>query len=98
MGNSNVVSITYRATQQDAEELRRRAAARGLSVQAYMDRQLALDRDEVEQRLRAVIATGYARIQHDPEFDALDAELAARPRSLPSELGFNPEAQARHAA
>jgi hypothetical protein len=94
-----VVSIPYRTSRARADELKRRAAAAGFSsVQAYMDRKLELDPDMARQRTRAAVLSGYARTYGDPEFDALDAELAARPRSTPAELGFDPGVQTQGAA
>jgi hypothetical protein len=84
----------FRAPQEEMEELKRRAHARGLSVNAYMRQQLALDRDETDSMVRSAIVRTYARTAFSPELDDLDAQLAAVPRPTSAELGFDPDTAA----
>lgn len=99
MANSETVSIPYRTSRAKADELKRRAASLGYtSVQAYMDRALALDPDALQQRIREATLAGYARTHGSASFDLLDEQLAAVPRSAPSELGFDPAAHSQAAA
>ena len=88
--NAKMVQIPFRAPEDEVNALRERAHARGLSVNAYMRRELALDRDETAQRVKAAIARSYAHLAGDPDIEALDRALAAVPRPAPAELGFDP--------
>lgn len=90
-----MANLIIRLSEQEHDEIRRRAAAQGMSIQAYGRAQLALDRDETRE---AFLAAFRASLQRwEGTFAELDTELAQRPRSTSSELGFDPTAQLRDA-
>lgn len=89
---ASMIQYPFRATPEELEDIKHRAHERGLSVNAYMRRQMKLDRDERDKAVRESIARTYARLADSPEFDALDEQLAALPRPASAELGFDPQA------
>jgi len=80
----------------DSEEQKRRAmraaALHGMSLNAFVLYRLGVDQDSATTRARAGAMAMYQRLAESPEFDELDALLAAAPRSDPEQLGFNPAA------
>jgi hypothetical protein len=87
---AKMVQVPFRAPENEIDSIRERAHARGMSMNAYMRRQLDIDQDATAQALKAAIARSYAHLAGSAEFDALDRSLAAVPRPAPAELGFDP--------
>ncbi|WP_419993892.1 hypothetical protein [Streptomyces boninensis] len=84
-----MANLILRLTEEEHNEIRRRAAALGMTLQAYGRSQLALDRDETREAFLAAFRDSLQRWKG--EFDDLNDELAARPRSTSKEMGFDPE-------
>ena len=86
----------------ESEEQKQRAmtdaALHGMSLNAYVLHRLGVDNDPATAKARAAARALYARLAESREFDELDAQLAATPRSSPAQLGFDPAAYAQSAA
>ncbi|MES4907362.1 MULTISPECIES: hypothetical protein [unclassified Streptomyces] len=83
-----MANLILRLTEAEHEEIRRRAAAVGMTPQAYGRARLALDRDETREAFLAAFRDSLQRWRG--EFEELNEELAARPRSTSKEMGFDP--------
>jgi plasmid stability protein len=93
-----MAQLNTRLTDEELATVRRRAAEHGMSIQTYVRSALALDRDQVQAAARAAYQTSLVRTANSPEFDELDAELAARPRPTAAALGYDPDTVTQDAA
>jgi hypothetical protein len=70
------------------------AALHGMSLNAYVLSRLGFDKDPIAIKARAGALAVSERLADSPEFDDLDAQFAAMPRTRSAELGFDPAAYA----